>query len=91
MAEDRQLTKEAYDRTATSECWWFTPYDKDDPSLKVTGTVRIHHFARIGGMIATALCGFLLRRGDRHRENPPLCPNWWDDSHGVMRVSSASR
>ena len=32
MAQERELTKEAYDRTATSECWWFTPFDKGDPS-----------------------------------------------------------
>jgi len=33
LSTDVGLTKEAYDRTATSECWWFTPYDKDDPSI----------------------------------------------------------
>ena len=32
MTSHPQWTKEAYDRTATSECWWFTPYDKGDPS-----------------------------------------------------------
>lgn len=32
MTEKSQFTKEAYDRTATSECCWFTPYDKDDPA-----------------------------------------------------------
>ncbi|MHC4561670.1 MAG: hypothetical protein ACYS8X_02745 [Planctomycetota bacterium] len=31
MTDDIEWTKEAYFDTATSECWWFTPYDKDDP------------------------------------------------------------
>lgn len=30
---DRKITftKNAYDASATSECWWYTPYDKNDP------------------------------------------------------------
>ncbi len=32
MTEDIEWTKESYAKTATSDCWWFTPYDKDDPS-----------------------------------------------------------
>ena len=32
MTRDSEWTKEAYSQTVTSECWWFTPYDKDDPS-----------------------------------------------------------
>jgi len=31
MAQDVPWMKEAYAGTVTSECWWFTPYDKDDP------------------------------------------------------------
>jgi len=33
MTESIDWTKEAYANTATSDCWWFTPYDKDDPSF----------------------------------------------------------
>jgi len=32
MTQEIEWTKEAYADTVTSECWWFTPYDKDDPS-----------------------------------------------------------
>ena len=32
MTKTVGLTKEIYAKTATSDCWWFTPYDKDDPS-----------------------------------------------------------
>ena len=31
MTKTEQWTKEAYDRTVSSECWWFTPYDKVEP------------------------------------------------------------
>ena len=29
---DTEWAKERYDSSALSECWWFTPYDKDDPN-----------------------------------------------------------
>jgi hypothetical protein len=32
MPKDVDWTKESYAKTVTSDCWWFTPYDKDDPS-----------------------------------------------------------
>jgi len=31
VAHDIEWTKETYSETVTSDCWWFTPYDKDDP------------------------------------------------------------
>jgi hypothetical protein len=32
MTKDIEWTNETYSRSVTSECWWFTPYHKDDPS-----------------------------------------------------------